>query len=62
MSALLAIGWAVWLFMAVVLVLDVVGWRGLTNMFPEGWRWWHLPAQLATLAHFAAVVHFNPWR
>jgi hypothetical protein len=30
-------------------------------MFPEGQRAWHFPAQLATLAFFAAMVLCNPF-
>lgn len=61
MSALLAIGWVLRLFVSVVLCLDLIGMRSMCSFFPEGRRWWMLPAQLAALAHFAAAVRFTPW-
>lgn len=62
MDALLVIGWFVWVVFAIALVFAIVGFRGLVQMFPEGRRFWHLPAQLASLAFFAAAVLCHPWQ
>jgi hypothetical protein len=62
MTALIAIGWALWLLVAVLVIFELVGFSGLARMFPEGRRAWQFPAQLASLGHFAAVILLNPWR
>lgn len=61
MNALFAIAWFVGLSVSVLLVFEFVGNAGITRMFPEGRRWWHLPVQLASLTLFAAVVLFHPF-
>lgn len=61
MSSVYSIGWFVALLVSIWLVFVLVGSRGLTTMFPEGRRWWHLPLQLASLALFAVVVLFHPF-
>jgi len=49
--ALLVTNYFMWCFMS---------YRGLTNMFPEGKRWWHLPAAWTAILAFATVVWFHP--
>lgn len=61
MSALLHIGWAVWLLLSIALVFKMVGMRLMVNFFPEGQRWWQFPAQLASLGFFAAAVLNHPF-
>lgn len=61
MGALIGIVWFVALLVSVCLVFAFVGVVQLVNMFPEGRRWWMLPAQIGSLAAFAAVVHFHPF-
>lgn len=61
MTALIAIGWAVALLFAVgTLQLTLGDWQ-LTNMFPEGKRWYHPFGRLLAMALFAAVVLANPF-
>lgn len=62
MEALKVLGWFLALLFTHALVFEFVGYRAMTNFFPEGRRWWHLPVQLFSLAAFAAVVLLNPWR
>jgi hypothetical protein len=61
MSALLTILWFLGTCVSVWCVFHFIGFTGLTNMFPEGRRDWHLPAQLATLAVFATFVLNHPF-
>lgn len=61
MEALKVLGWAAWLLLSIALVFEFVSYSGLTRMFPEGRRAWHLPAQLGSLAFFAAAAICNPW-
>ena len=61
MTAVLNIAWFVGFALSIHLVFMFVGFNGLTNMFPEGKRVWHLPAQLATLIFFAGMVLCNPF-
>ncbi|PRC92620.1 hypothetical protein [Solimicrobium silvestre] len=61
MSELKTISWLVWLLVSIWLVFHFIGFGGLCAMFPEGKRAWHLPAQLASLAIFAAAILCNPW-
>uniref|UniRef100_A0AAU8GIL8 Uncharacterized protein n=1 Tax=Salmonella phage vB_SEnST11_KE23 TaxID=3161174 RepID=A0AAU8GIL8_9CAUD len=61
MTALIAILWALWLLVSVNVVFELVGCRGLVQMFPEGKRWWMLPSQLLALCNFAACVLLNPF-
>lgn len=61
MNALLTIGWAGWLILAVAIVYEFVGLRRLVMMFPEGYRQWMPFAQLGSLAHFAVVVLLHPF-
>jgi hypothetical protein len=61
MQALKDISWLLWLLVTAAIVFETIGWRGLVRMFPEARRWWQLPAQLASLAAFAAVVLFHPF-
>lgn len=62
MEALKIIGWFSWLIVSIMAVFELIGFSGLTRMFPEGRRGWHFPAQLAALAFFAGAVLCNPWR
>lgn len=61
MNPLYTTAWLIWLLLSVAICLQLIGFRGLTTMFPEGHRWWHTPLQLASLAHFALVVLCNPF-
>lgn len=61
MEALKVIGWFIWLLLSILLVFEFVGINGICNMFPEGRRAWHRPAQFAALALFAAAAICNPW-
>jgi len=62
MEAAKIIGWFVALVFSIQMVFWLIGFSGLTNMFPKGRRWLLLPAQYAALALFSAVVILNPWR
>lgn len=59
--ALHAILWFIGLIIAIFVVFEVVGMRLMCNYFPEGRKAWMLPAQLASLAFFAAVVLLHPF-
>ena len=61
MTALLTIIWFIGLILSILGVFHFVGMSGLVNMFPEGRRSWMLPAQLLSLAVFAAVVINHPF-
>lgn len=61
-SALYVIGWFVGLLISIALVYNWVGMAGLTAMFPEGRRWWHIPVQLLTLILFAFVILHHPFK
>jgi hypothetical protein len=61
MTALLNIGWFLGFILSIATVFQLIGFAGLTRMFPEGQRAWHLPAQLASLAFFAAMILCNPF-
>lgn len=61
MNALLVIAWFIALLLSIGAVFQFVGLRAMLQFFPEGRRWWTLPTQLASLACFAAVVHFQPF-
>lgn len=61
MTALITIAWLVCLLVALGLVFQFVGLRAMMTFFPEGRRWWIFPAQLASLAFFAAVVLCHPF-
>lgn len=61
MNATIAIFWFLGLLLSICVVFEVVGLRRMVQMFPEGNRWWLFPAQLGSLAIFAALVHYNPF-
>jgi TRAP-type C4-dicarboxylate transport system permease small subunit len=61
MNALLNISWFLGFVFSIILVFHYIGFSGLTSMFPEGKRAWHLPAQLLTLVFFGAMVLYNPF-
>lgn len=61
MNAMYAIGWFIAAVISTVIVFQVIGFSGIVRVFPEGKRWWHLPAQLGSLAFFAAVVLLHPF-
>ena len=61
MIALKAIGWFLWLVLSYALVLKFVGRRGLTTMFPEGYRWYHDVQELGVMLFFAVCCICNPW-
>ena len=52
MTADLNILWFLGMSLSIYLVFTFIGFNGLTNMFPEGKRAWHLPAQWAALFFF----------
>jgi len=55
------IGWFISTLSSIWLIFAFVGMNGITDMFPEGKRWWHLPAQLGTIAFFAVMVLLHPF-
>jgi len=55
------LAWGLAMLVSVVSVLELVGMRLMVAYFPEGRRWWQVPAQFVSLAVFAALVHFNPF-
>ena len=61
MQAIKIICWTIWLLLSMVVVFQYVGFSSMCSFFPEGKRWWHFPAQLFSLAFFAAAVLCNPW-
>lgn len=61
MTALLAIGWFIALLLSLAAVFKFVGARSMVIFFPEGDKWWLLPAQLASVTVFAIVVLFHPF-
>jgi len=61
MTALLTILWFIGLVISVTAIFQPVGLHRLVSMFPEGRRWWIFPAQLASLAAFAALSIFHPF-
>lgn len=61
MNSLFAISWFLLLLLSMVLIFNFVGMRAMCDFFPEGRRWWQFPAQLASLAFFAAVVLNHPF-
>lgn len=61
MIAVYAIGWFLLLAVSILSVFELVGMRSMVNFFPEGRRWWQLPAQLASLGVFAAIVINHPF-
>lgn len=56
-----SIAWFILLIISLVAVFENIGVRGLVRMFPEGWRWWQLPAQVVSLAVFSTVVLYHPF-
>lgn len=61
MNALYVIIWFIVLLASILAVFEFVGMRTMVNFFPEGRRWWQFPAQIASLAVFAAVVLNHPF-
>ena len=61
MSAFKDIMWFVGTIASITAIFELVGFSGLVRMFPEGRRWWQFPAQLLSLAAFAALVLVNPF-
>lgn len=62
MTPLLLVGlWAIGMLVAIWAIFSSVGLNYMVMMFPEGRRWWLRPAQFASLAFFAALVHFHPF-
>ncbi len=61
MSVLYAILWLLAVFISVGAIYLTVGSWALTQMFPEGQRWWHMWARIAALMLFAAIIKANPW-
>jgi hypothetical protein len=62
MSAAYAIGWFIAILISIAAIFHLVGMRTMVAFFPEGWRAWQLPAQLASLAVFAAIVLNHPFK
>lgn len=61
MTALLTIAWLLCLAASLLAIYQTVGAHLMVTFFPEGKRWWMFPAQMASLAAFAAVVTFHPF-
>lgn len=61
MTALVGIGWAALLLIAVLGIYATWGNAQLVAMFPEGRRWWMPWTRLVSLGVFAAVVLFHPF-
>lgn len=61
MSALIGILWFVAMLVSIGLIYMTWGNAMLVQMFPEGRKWYDMPSRLASLAVFAAVVHFHPF-
>jgi len=61
MTAIIAIAWSAGVVVSIYLIDMTWGNSMLVGMFPEGWRWWMPWSRLASLAIFAALVHFHPF-
>ena len=61
MIALKAIGWFILMLFSIVFMFQFIGYAGLTSMFPEGKRWYHLPLQLGSIAFYTIVVMHHPF-
>ncbi len=61
MEAVKVLAWAFWMLVSVWAVFALIGSAGLVAMFPEGRRWWQLPAQWASLGMFSAAVLCHPF-
>lgn len=61
MTELMAILWFIMLLLSVAAVFNFIGSALMVQFFPEGRRWWQLPAQLLSLAFFGAMVLLNPF-
>lgn len=61
MSIFLGILWFVGLLMSYAWVETIFGYMGLTGMFPEGSRWWHIPSGILAMAVFAGYILANPF-
>ncbi len=62
MNAIYAIIWFVGLTASISLIFHFVGMRLMVTLFQEGWRWWQLPMQLASIALFGAIVLNHPFK
>ncbi len=61
-TPLYTILWLIILFASMRAVWTYVGLSYMVNMFPEGRRWWLFPVQLLTMAVFAVVVLYHPFK
>lgn len=61
MSAAIGIAWFLGMALALIAIYQTVGMHLMVNFFPEGKRWWQIPAHLASLALFAALSINHPF-
>lgn len=61
MQSFLIIGWFIGFVVSILGVYQFVGMHLMVSFFPEGKRWWQIPAQIVSLALFAAFVLFHPF-
>jgi hypothetical protein len=62
MAPLLSMIWLVVFVFSIMLLFHFIGIARLTDMFPEGRRWWHIWAQLSAIAFYTIIVLINPWK
>lgn len=61
MEAVWVIVWLAAMLTAIVAVYQTVGVHLMVQYFPEGKRWWMLPAQLLAIAVFGVICAFHPF-
>ena len=60
MEHLITIGWFIAFIIAIFFIFRTVGYIGLCNMFPEGFRWYTYPLAYLSITIFALLIIFNP--
>lgn len=58
--SLYAVAWFCGLIASFVLIYASFGSWGLTQMFPEGRKWWDLPFRAAALIFYALIIRSAP--
>lgn len=59
-APLYTLGWLVAMAVSIFMIYATFGSWGLTQMFPEGRKWYDLPLRALALVVYAIVLHYMP--
>jgi hypothetical protein len=61
MEVAIILAWGIGILYSLWLIFQIIGYVGLCNMFPEGFRWYTYPLAIASIVLYTVLILVNPF-